>query len=182
MKSASLSNIAAVCLALAGLCLPQSLFAATAEDTSAGIIDVELRDGGLLLGQLVDPQGIPKAETPVNLLDGSKKLAEARTDAEGYFAFRGLRGGVYQVTGAEGIGAYRLWTPGTAPPSAQAGALVIAGEDLVRGQLRSFGRNAGSWLRFQLARPVVLVGLTATAIAVPIALSTRNEEGPVSPP
>lgn len=173
----------AVSIAVAGLCLPQSLFAATSPSPSARVIDVELRDGGVLLGQLVDPQGIAKAGESVILLDGAEKLAEAQTDADGRFAFRGLRGGVYQLTAAEGIGAYRLWAPGTAPPSAQAGALVVAGEDLIRGNLQCFGRNCGSWLRFQLANPIVLATLTATAITVPIVLHNQNKGGgPVSPP
>jgi hypothetical protein len=118
----------------------------------------------------------------VSLLDGAEKLAEARTDAGGNFAFRGLRGGVYQVTAAEGIGAYRLWTPGTAPPSAQAAALVVAGEDLIRGNLRCFGRNCGAWCRFQLSNPLVLATLAATAITVPIVVYNADKGGPASPP
>jgi len=182
MNSASLLKTIAVFLAVVGLCLPEPLFAATTANPSPGVIDVELHDGGVLLGQLVDPQGLPMAETAVILLEGPKRVAETQTDAHGNFAFRGLHGGVYQLTAAEGIGAYRLWAPGTAPPSAQAGALVVAGEDLVRGQFRSFGRNCGSWCRFQLSRPIVLGALVATAIAVPIVVHNAGKGGPASPP
>lgn len=182
MRSARLKKTMAICLALAGLCLPRALFAATPENPQAGLIDVELQEGGVLMGQLVDPQGQPKADAAVFLLDGNRKLAEAKTDAHGMFAFRGLRGGVYQLTGAEGIGAYRLWAPGTAPPAAQKGAMLIAGEDLVRGNLAYMGRNMGSWCRYQLSRPIVLAGLTATAIAVPIAVHNSGKSGPTSPP
>jgi len=133
--------------------------------------------------QVVDQQAMPQADVPVTLLAGEQQLAVARTDHRGFFAFRGLRGGVYQLTSADGVSAYRVWAPGTAPPSCQPAALVVAGTDLVRGNCcGGFARNCCAWLRFQLANPVVLAAITATAIAVPIALHNAGKEGPASPP
>lgn len=182
MKSFGLLKILAINVAVIGLCLPQPLAAAGSVDAAAGLSDVELRDGGVLLGQLVDQQGLPKAGAAVVLLGGGEKLAETQTDGRGLFAFRGLRGGVYQLTAADGVGAYRVWAPGTAPPSAQPGALLVAGEELIRGQRGGILRNAGSWLRFNLTNPLFIVGLTTVAVAVPVVIHNVDKDGPKSPP
>jgi hypothetical protein len=182
MKLSGFLKILAVSAAVIGLCVPQSLAAVGSSDPAAGLCDVELRDGGVLLGQLVDQQGLPKADEAVVLLGGAEKLAETRTDGRGLFAFRGLRGGVYQLTAADGVGAYRVWATGTAPPSAQPGALLVTGEDLIRSQRGALLRNAGSWLQFNLTNPLFLVGVTAVAIAVPVAIHNADKGGPKSPP
>lgn len=164
-----------VFLAAMGVCLPQSLFAS--QPTQApNIVDVALGDGGVLLGQVVDVAGTAKAKVPVSLQSGQQTLGMSETDANGYYAFSGLRGGVYQVVAAEGQGAYRAWTPGTAPPTAQQGALVVAGQDLVRGQ-------TGGRLKFWLSNPWVIAGIVATAVAVPVAIATsqHHHNEPVTP-
>lgn len=182
MRPAGLFKALAVCLAVTGFCMPQPLFAAGGPNRPAGLMDVELRDGGVLFGQVVDQQGVPLADVSVTLLNGEQKLAETQTDARGVFAFQRLRGGVCQVTAAEGIGAYRVWAPGTAPPSAEPGALLVAGTDLVRGNMGAALNDCGCWMRYHLSNPLVLAGLTATAIAVPIALHNQGKHTPVSPP
>lgn len=145
-------------------------------------MDVQLRDSGVLLGQVVDQQGAPLADTSVTLLNGAQKLGETRTNGRGVFAFQGLRGGVYQLSAAQGVGAYRLWAPGTAPPSSQPGALLVAGTDLVRGQLGALC-CAGDFMRFNLSNPMTVALITATAVAVPVAVATSNlGNAPVSPP
>jgi hypothetical protein len=64
---------------------------------------------------------------------------------------------------------YRVWTVNTAPPVAQPGAMVVAGQDLVRGQASS------PVLRF-FTNPWVLAGLVGAAIAIPIALSNDDDD------
>lgn len=155
----------AVCLAVVGFCMPQPLLAATQAKQAPNVMDVELQggpQGDVLLGQVLDQQGVAKAKVPVSLYKGGKKLASATTDQNGRFAFSKLRGGVYQVAAAKGVGAYRVWAPNTAPPSANKGALVVANEDLARGQM---GR-----LKFWLSHPLVIAGLIATAVAIPVAI------------
>jgi len=162
----------AVCLAVLGFCMPQPLLAAIQGDQSPAVTDVTLHDGpqgNVLIGQVQDQQGVAQASIPVALYGSGKKLAEAQTDRNGYFAFSGLRGGVYQVTAAEGAGAYRAWTPGTAPPSAQPGALVVSGTDLARGQHHPLRHTCGR-LMFWLSHPCVIVGLVAAAVAIPVAI------------
>jgi len=183
MKSLGLWKILAVNAAVIGLCFPQPLAAAGSSDPVAGVSDIGLRDGGVLVGQLVDQQGLPKAGAAVVLLGGAEKLAETRTDSRGLFAFQGLRGGVYQLTAADGVRAYRVWAPGTAPPSAQPAVLLVAGEDLIRGLPgRGLLRNGGSWLRFNLASPLFIVGVTTVAVAVPVIIHNVGKGGPKSPP
>ena len=167
----------AVCLAVLGFCLPQPLLAAGPAGQTPVVTDVALSDGGVLFGQVVDAQGSAKASVPVFIRAGDRELAVSKTDGAGYFAFSGLRGGVYQLTAAEGLGAYRLWAPDTAPPAAQPGALIVAGQDLVRGNLYrpQFGR-----LRFWLSNPWVVGGIVATAVAVPVIIHNSGG-GPSSP-
>ena len=168
-----------VCLAVLGVCLPQPLLAVAQDGRSPVMLDVTLHKGPLgnvLLGQVQDPQGVAKANVPVVLYSGGRKLAETRTDRNGYFRFSNLHGGVYLVASAGGVGAYRVWTPGTAPPAARQGALVVADEDLVRGQynLRR--------MKFWLSHPLVVGGIVATAVAIPVAIHNfGQDEGPASP-
>lgn len=122
--------------------------AAGAAENSPTVPDVALRDGGVLIGQVVDPQGTAKAKVPVVLRTGQQTLAVGTTDQGGYFAFGKLQGGVYQITTREGQGTYRVWTPSAAPPLAQQGALVIDGKDVVRGRL-------SEPVRFYLSNPWV---------------------------
>lgn len=174
MKGVGMVRGVLVSLAVVGFCFPQPLSAAGAvPDQRPVVIDVALMDGGVLLGQVVDPQGASLKGVPVSLRDRDREVAAAKTNDGGFFAVRGLRGGVYQIVAAEGHGAYRLWTPGTAPPSSQQGALVVAGRQTVRGQ---FGGGA---LRFWLANPWVIAGIVATAVAVPVAI--HNAQRPSSP-
>ena len=152
-----------VVLAALGFCIPQPALAAmTGGDRAPVVTDVELGERGLLLGQVVNPQGMPMAKVTVSLRNTDREIARAKTDNNGYFAVRGLRGGVYQIVAAEGHGAYRLWTPGHAPPTSQKGALVVAGRGAVRGQC--------GVLDFWLSNPWVVAGIVATAVAVPVAV------------
>ena len=168
----------AVWIAAVGLCLPEAAMAATqpAKNKSKKkpvVTDVALRDHGVLIGQVVDPQGVPLVNVPVSLRSGDRQLAAARGDKQGNFAFRGLRGGVYQVEAARGGGTYRLWAKGTAPPTAEQSVLVVAGKQTVRGQ---YGRRLMGWLQ----NPCIMAGVVAAAVAIPVAIH-NNTRSPASP-
>jgi len=184
MNVARTTKAFVVCLAVVGFCLPQPLFAAGQADQSPTIADVSLRkgpQGNVLIGHVLDQQGESQAGLRVALLGNGRKLAEATTDARGLFAFRNLRGGVYQVAVGKSVTAFRAWMPGTAPPAAQPAALVVTGQDLVRGQCYPF-RHACGRLQFWLSHPCVIAGIIATAVAVPVALHNRDDdEKPKSP-
>jgi hypothetical protein len=169
MNIAPCIQIAALWLA-AALWLPTAALAAPPISKAPVLVDVQLRNGGLLLGQVVRPDGSPLPGARVSLRSGNQDLASGTTDRSGYFAFSGLRTGTYQVAAANGIGTYQLWTADIAPPAAQRGALLVAGMDTVRGQHtpEQFGQ--------MLARPVIVGGLIGAAIAVPIAVSNSHRE------
>jgi len=157
----------ALILAVAGICLPQPLMAAPAS-SGCTVQDVALGNGGVLLGQVVDTQGRPQSSVNVSLVESQKVLGEGKTDGNGYFAFSGLRGGVYAVSAADGRGVYRVWAEGTAPESAQQGALVVAGHDLARGQCGGLGAIMSS--------PWAIAGIVAVAVAVPVAVHAADDD------
>jgi hypothetical protein len=178
MKKINVIAAPLVSLAVFGLCLPQSAWAAATTATAVqgqGVADVALANNGLLVGYVVDPQGTPLADVRVSLLTRDQQVATAKTDAEGRFAIGGLHGGVYQILVPQGAATYRLWAPGDAPPSAQQTALVVVAGTTVRGQ--ECGR-----LRFFLSKPCVMAALVvgaAAAIAIPVAI--HNNRTPASP-
>ena len=162
-----------------GFCLPSSALAAAPPlGPTPAVVDVALQDGGLLLGQVVDAQGTAIAATPVALWHENQEIGASRTDANGTFAFRDVRGGVHQVAAAEGLQTYRFWAPGTSPPTARPSVQVVAydapiPEPMPQTVLPFFRRP---WVAGGIAG-----GLMATAISVPIALSNTNEHTPTSP-
>jgi len=167
----------AVCLSCLGMLLPQTVLAADAPQPDGplpsavsppmpAVNDVALQAGGALVGQVVDQQGVPLAHTPVLVRQNDQEVASTITDDNGRFEVSGLRGGLYQVVAGQGVGIYRLWAANTAPPTAQASAMVVSGNDVVRGQ------DGG--LLYWLTNPWVLAGIIAAAIAIPIAVSNHN--------
>ena len=179
MNLARTMKVFVVCLAVVGFCLPQPLLAAGQTDRSPTVADVTLQkgpQGNVLLGRVLDQQGALQAGLPVALYGSGQKLAEAKTDGKGFFAFSNLRGGVYQVTaGEESVTAFRAWTPGTAPPAAQPGALVVTGQDLVRGQHYPIRHGLGR-LQFWLSHPCVIAGIIATAVIIPVAINNCDKD------
>ncbi len=163
---------AAIALATAGVCMPRYVFANEISQLPL-VADVRLAEGGVLLGQVVGTSGIPAIGTPVSLRAGQQEIGLATTDVNGYFAFSGVRGGVYQLVTNDGHGTLRAWAPGTAPPTAEHGALLVAGEDTIRSQWKCC-----------LVNPWFLAGVAAAAIAIPVAIHNRDKDGggtPVTP-
>jgi len=150
----------------------QSSEASPPGDTSTAR-DVALSEQGWLFGQIVDPQGRPLPNTMVALRQRDRVVANAVASEGGLFSVGGLRSGVYEITTGRTSGIYRLWAPGTAPPGAQRGALIVERGSPVRGQ-----QPVAMWL----GQPWVLAIVVAAAIAIPVALhNAAREEAPVSP-
>jgi hypothetical protein len=154
-----------------------------ARGTLPTVGDVALRTGGQLVGQVLSDAGSPLASSPVTIRQQGRELGRTVTDANGVFAVAGLRGGTYTVAAAGAAVAFRLWAPGTAPPSAVHSAMVVAGERIVRAQgqqacvrpPRSSGGRVGySRLGALLRNPWVIAALVGTAIAVPIATADNG--------
>ena len=65
--------------------------------------------------------------TTVTIQRCGSPIASAVTDDNGYFTIRGLQPGVYEIQSAGGVGLFRLWAPGTAPPAATAEIQITGG-------------------------------------------------------
>jgi hypothetical protein len=156
-----------------GVCLPQLTWAA--DQAAPAVVDVTLRDGGLLLGKVINPDGAAQTQVPIAIRFDGRELVTTTTDQQGYFAVKGLQGGVHQVVTTNGQGVYQLWIAGTAPPGAKEGALVITSTPVVRGQVPDNAeppRNPG--LKTFLTNPLVIGAIVVTAVAVPIAVTQAN--------
>ncbi len=145
--------------------------------------DVVLQDKGVLLGRIVDAQGLAVSNTPVSLQTGGKEVARVVSDDMGRFQADGLKGGVYQVASRGHQGVYRLWAPQTAPPAASKGLNIVSQRDVVRGQYGSVGpgnpfSKAGQWIA---EHPIITAGAVAAAIAIPIALDDDDDPPPATP-
>ena len=183
MNLAAIVKGLAVSVAVLGFCLAQPLLASTPVKQSPVVVDVALGQGGVFLGQVVDTNGAVKANVPVSLRLGNRELAQAKADAKGYFAFSGLRGGVYQVIADKGVASCRVWAGRTAPPTAQKVALVVSGQGLVRGQYRNFFMQSGNGLAFRnvLVNPIVAGGILTSAVAVPVGIQAAEKKQVASP-
>jgi hypothetical protein len=167
MRRGRLIRSAAVLLATIGMCLPQVAIAAapTATPPTPAVVDIAMADGGVLHGQVVDLQSRSVSGVPISVRAQDKEVARTTTANDGRFTVQGLRGGrVYQVAAGEGQGVYRLWTAKAAPPSAQSNAIV-------------YTQNGGT-MKMLLANPIVIAGVVATAIAVPVALANSHSASP----
>jgi hypothetical protein len=167
MKRNLLGTMSAA-VACMGMMLPPVAVAATPVD---GNHDVALRQGGVLVGQVVDRQGAAKANTAVSIRYADHEVVRATTDENGVFAAKGLRGGQYQLLTDDGASVCRLWAADTAPPSARPAALVVSGNNVVRGQ-----GPANSWVTWMKAHPYITAGTVAAAIAVPLALADNEDD------
>lgn len=173
MKQLSLVRYLVVSVACVGVCTPASAIEVT-KHRIAPTADVSLDQQGRLFGQVLDRQGSPQQDAVINVLQDGKTVAQARTTTEGYFAVSDLRGGIYQVTAGESVGTYRVWSHGSAPPAAGPGVLLVAGDQVQAGNFGLPGINdgVGAWL----SNPIVVGGIIATAIAVPIAVSDNDDD------
>jgi len=157
------------------------------EPRVAPIADVALENDGALLGQAVTAQGQPVAGATV-LLDNGREQASTTTDARGRFRFADVRGGAYRVRTNQQTKLCRVWKAGTAPPAANKGVLIVDGKQAVLGQYCSSPVGCGSPVRAGwdgakevFKNPLVIGGVIAAAIAIPVALHNSDDDDPASP-
>lgn len=138
----SLRTVTLAC-AMVSLLFASNVLATQPNETSgpaalnpqAPIVDVALRDGGILVGQVIDSQRMPISSQQVVVRLQGRKIVTTTTNQQGRFAIRGMRSGTYTIETANGGGTFQLWAPNTAPPSAQSVAAVVSQRDVVmRGQ------------------------------------------------
>jgi hypothetical protein len=159
-------------LASLAACIPQAVWAAPSPPPA--VVDVTLRSGGVLVGKVINNSGVAQSRAVVSIRMDGRELVTAMTDADGYFAIKGLRGGLYQVVTSGGQGMFQLWMAGTAPPGAKEGALVITSQ-IVRGQAPESNNTSNHGGIFN--NPLVIAGIVATAVAVPVALTQNSRSG-----
>lgn len=143
-----------------------------AESPGAVVQDVALADDGVLRGILVTAENAPLTQARVQIWMQEHEVASTQTDSAGRFAVRGLRGGAYQIVAGDAAMVCRLWAPGTAPPHALKTIVLVQGTNVVRGDLLP-------WYDWCMD-PLLVSGLVATAIAVPLILHDDDDE-PSSP-
>jgi hypothetical protein len=180
MRRARLYYRCAVTLSMLGMLTGQFAHAAGAgtvrrapvvEPGHARISDIGLQEGGTLRGVLLDSAGTGEEAVSVVLRRGGEVLASTKTGRSGEFAFRDVSAGVVELQTPSSQGIYRLWAPRTAPPAAEAGILLVDGQEVVRGQQNH------AWLQSlggTLANPWVLALIVAAAIAIPLELDDDN--------
>lgn len=140
----------------------------------ARIADVRLDAEGRLMGLLIDGDGVPlgRRELVLQKLQPKAAPVPVKTDAAGRFTSGRLSGGLYEVRLDRRGQVVRLWEKQAAPPKALPALLVIAEDTTVRGQ-----RRVGEVLS---SDTIVIGGLVAAAIAIPLAVS-GSDDGPSSP-
>ncbi len=146
--------------------------AAVSTLSQVAVTDLALGKNGTMQGLVVDAQGVPLQGAPIVVQQAGREIARVASDPRGYFQVQGLRGGVYQISTAHGGGAFRLWAPGTAPPAAKAGVIIVSGEHVVRGQ-----RPLGDYFA---SDRFILMSLIGTAVAIPVVIFNNRSKPPGS--
>ena len=178
MKVNSLKFAAAALSCLGMLLSPTAMAAAPLAAPS----DVALGDGGVLVGQVVDAQGMAVALATVTLADHQQEIAKVRADQDGKFSVPGLRGGVYRISSRGQDTMYRLWAPNTAPPIAQQGVILVVGDEVVRGQYGTSPGPFSSIAQWVADHPLITASAIGAAIAIPIALDDDEVWNPPATP
>lgn len=180
MRLRTRKHLAAL-LACGAMLIPTPLPAESGNATP--VTDVALHEGGLLIGQLLDAQGRPQSGQTVAVVLGDQPLVQTTSDASGYFAARGLRGGRYQIVAHDQSLACRAWAPATAPPAAHTVARMVAGEPIVRGQAGPpYGAGypchpgpGGKLIQWMKEHPWMTASAVAIAVAVPLAVADDHD-------
>jgi hypothetical protein len=127
------------------------------------VADVALGAQGVLLGHVVDEQGRPLDGATVQVTFRGSVVAQTVADQDGRFAVQGLRGGQHRIVAGKSEQIVRLWAAKTAPPSARNAALVVQGQNVVRGQLGALGGIGG------------VVGVAAGAAGLVTGIQAKND-------
>ncbi len=178
MKSLRVLKTPVVLVVCLGLVLPMPEAWGADVHRAAGrspleVTDVALDAGGGLQGVVVDVHGAPQPAARVVLLQQKREIGQVQADQLGRFRLPALRGGVYSLQSGGQVRFVRAWTPRTAPPNAKSTALIITGDGVVRGQM--------PLEQFFASDAVVIAGLVAALIAIPIIVSNQGSSTPASP-
>ncbi len=98
--------------------------------------DVTLHPGGVLRGRVVWRSGAAASHVPVTVHREGRSVESLVTQDDGQFWIEGLSGGVMTIRSGATTTCYRIWTVGTAPPTADTEACLVR-DEVVRGQFGS---------------------------------------------
>ena len=167
-------------IAAFGMCFPLHAIEPTIPSAQgpAHVVDIALADGGALVGRLVNAQGVAQSGVEVIISQPQAATAfAATTNDDGWFVVRDLRGGVYQLQTDQASCVCRAWADETAPPSAQRGILLVNDPNVIAGQWQP--GTLGTLLadtKATLTHPLVVGGIIATAVAVPVAIHNSKDD------
>lgn len=143
-----------------------ALWAVSAVADEPRSMDLELRPGGVLTGQVFNSAGAPVAGAGrIAVVRNGRELAFAQVSPEGRFELRGLTAGPSELRLLTVSQPCRLWSPGTAPPKTPRQVLLVTGRLTQRGQQR-----IGALLR----NPIVIGLGVAGAVAIPLSVHDRS--------
>jgi len=134
------------------------------------VVDIALQGDGVLVGQSLSANGMPRLAASITLVQDSKLVAETRANPDGEFSIAGLRGGVYELRTDKTSRMVRLWSPRSAPPSAVDAAILIDGDEVIRGQ---FG-GPPSPFAIQPA-DVLFWSIVGAGVGIPIAVAENKK-------
>lgn len=121
-------------LAIVGMVVPPATAEVATQTKAPGVVDVRLTAEGDFVGAIVGDDGAPSANRPVQVLYGSRVIAEVRTDANGRYSVEGLRSGLHVIKTVNNQQVCRFWSATSAPPAARRGLLMRSSDTIVRGQ------------------------------------------------
>ncbi|QDU93247.1 hypothetical protein Pla8534_10260 [Lignipirellula cremea] len=150
-----------------------------AEPAPVKVTDVTLRDGGILVGQLVTATGAPVKDSQVRLEYQGKTVVALKTNDKGQFGARGLRAGVYQVSTTKSTRPLRVWENGSQPPTAKTMVMLVEDPAIVRAQGGMPLDFTGNGNLRDEALGFTGIGLGAAGLAV--ALSDDDNPPPPAP-
>lgn len=164
-------------LACLGMLLPPGGLQAAERTGRPGVSDIQLTDGGTLIGTVVNARGRTVPHTPVVVRFSGQIVARTTTNVDGRFAVQGLRGGFHQLHTRHTSQAVRFWAPRTAPAGARPSAVVVSDARLVRGQ------NPGLLGGGSVDAGLIVGGLAVAGIATAIAVAANDDDDdpPASP-
>ena len=129
------------------------------------LADIALQPGGVLVGRVLNSKEKVQKQQKIIIRQNNQVVAEATADTNGQFVVNGLKGGIYEISSPQGVGSFRAWAEGTAPPSAKQFAVLMGSNDVVRAQL-GLGVLSGLSVAQWAAISAGVAGLTVGTIAL----------------
>jgi hypothetical protein len=183
-KKLQLRSQLLVWTAMLGVLAPTSVVGAAepgrvvaARKRGPAVVDAVLTDAHGLQGRVYNAQGKPLTGIDVFVVAPNGEHVRTRTNELGDFEVNGLKGGVYQLAAGHGSQMVRAWTEGTAPPAAEKQVLLVSDPRVLAAQYEpgTFGHFLEEG-KLMLSNPLVVGGIIAAAVAIPVAIHNADDD------